>query len=427
MSKPKHQKPSKPKHPIHSNKLRLTIFITIFATVSVFGISFITGNQQQSGVGNSSASAIEPADINNDNTVNVLDLSYMLGKWKTTDTLADLNQDGLVNVLDLSRLLAKWGPVSVGPSQKPGSTNTGVPAGQTLTIPITNTALGISVATNGNVTISKSGTFSNMLVKGRLYIKASNVTVKYSKIEGSPSPYDLPETPLSEAECLAIPKPYPSTAAVLATDGYPGVVIEDSEVVIAKENVFTDGIRGHNMTIRRVKIAGGIDGVGVYKNGAANTVIQDSWIYNMNVEPFSPFHGCDEPTHSDGIQVHYGSNIRILRNNIEAKTSTGTRVNAAIMVNENGGFVTSDLWFNDNWADYGQCSVNVYKGVSTGGISNIQVNNNKFGKNQRVIVNGQPCAMMVDIATKANVTNQFTGNVWEDGSQPPPAVVGNTN
>nr|MCU0667327.1 metallophosphoesterase [Patescibacteria group bacterium] len=114
-SKPKHQKPSKPKHPIHSNKLRLTIFITIFATVSVFGISFITGNQQQSGVGNSQASAIEPADINNDNTVNVLDLSYMLGKWKTTDTLADLNQDGLVNVLDLSRLLAKWGPVATQP------------------------------------------------------------------------------------------------------------------------------------------------------------------------------------------------------------------------------------------------------------------------------------------------------------------------
>jgi hypothetical protein len=38
----------------------------------------------------------------------------MLGKWKTTDTLADLNQDGLVNVLDLSRLLAKWGPVATG-------------------------------------------------------------------------------------------------------------------------------------------------------------------------------------------------------------------------------------------------------------------------------------------------------------------------
>jgi hypothetical protein len=38
----------------------------------------------------------------------------MLGKWKTTDSLADLNSDGNVNVLDLSRLLSKWGPVGSG-------------------------------------------------------------------------------------------------------------------------------------------------------------------------------------------------------------------------------------------------------------------------------------------------------------------------
>jgi hypothetical protein len=49
------------------------------------------------------------ADINGDGIVNVLDLSYMLGKWKTTDTTADLNSDGIVNVLDLSRLLSSWG------------------------------------------------------------------------------------------------------------------------------------------------------------------------------------------------------------------------------------------------------------------------------------------------------------------------------
>jgi hypothetical protein len=178
------QKPTKPKHPLHSNKLRLTIFITIFATVSVFGISFITGNHQQSGVGNSSASAIEPADINNDNTVNVLDLSYMLGKWKTTDTLADLNQDGLVNVLDLSRLLAKWGPVAVGP---------GTGAGAQL--PITydlNSLPGTKryVATNGNdttgngtigapyatlkqaITVAASG--DSIVVRGGVYRNGNN-------------------------------------------------------------------------------------------------------------------------------------------------------------------------------------------------------------------------------------------------------------
>ena len=51
-----------------------------------------------------------PGDINQDNKVDVQDLSYLLSNWGTNNTLADLNKNGTVNTLDLSILLSNWKP-----------------------------------------------------------------------------------------------------------------------------------------------------------------------------------------------------------------------------------------------------------------------------------------------------------------------------
>lgn len=52
-----------------------------------------------------------PADLNNDDTVNVADLLDMLTAWgPNPGHPADLNDDGQVNVADLLLLLAVWGP-----------------------------------------------------------------------------------------------------------------------------------------------------------------------------------------------------------------------------------------------------------------------------------------------------------------------------
>lgn len=48
-------------------------------------------------------------DINNDGSVNVLDLSILLLNWRSSDPDSDLNRDGRVNVLDLSIMLSNWG------------------------------------------------------------------------------------------------------------------------------------------------------------------------------------------------------------------------------------------------------------------------------------------------------------------------------
>lgn len=50
-----------------------------------------------------------PGDLNNDNTVNVTDLSILLTNYATTNANADINGDGTVSILDLSILLSHYG------------------------------------------------------------------------------------------------------------------------------------------------------------------------------------------------------------------------------------------------------------------------------------------------------------------------------
>ena len=99
---------------LHSTYLVYIVTIFVFASIAVFGPSLFTLNNRLSTAGMAFASAQEPADINNDNVVNIFDLSTLLSKWNTTDTTSDLNEDGTVNIFDLSILLSKWGVVGSG-------------------------------------------------------------------------------------------------------------------------------------------------------------------------------------------------------------------------------------------------------------------------------------------------------------------------
>lgn len=315
------------------------------------------------------------------------------------------------------------GAVKFVPAVKPDASNTGVPAGKTLTVPVTDTTKGISVASNGNVTISKAGTFENMLIKGRLNIKAAGVTIRYSRVEANPSPWDLPSEPTSSSQCTSNGE---ASVNAISAYGYANLLIEDSEIIAARKSTYIgNGIHGSQYTLRRVDISGTVDGAGLFNTGAANVLIEDSYIHDLYKGQFSYGHGCDEPTHTDGIQVHYGSNMTIRNNTIRANTidwnGAPANSNAAIMVNQNGGstLLTSYLTIDGNWLDYGACTVNVHDGGKVPTIQNFRLTNNKFGKNQST---SPKCAMIVTNATKADGTNAFTGNKWEDGTTPDPSV-----
>jgi hypothetical protein len=84
---------------IYFSRINLGIIVLIFAIIGAITLihSFAAPNPNL------------PGDLNNDNVVNALDLSILLGNYGTANSAADINGDGTVNALDLSALLAHYG------------------------------------------------------------------------------------------------------------------------------------------------------------------------------------------------------------------------------------------------------------------------------------------------------------------------------
>lgn len=77
------------------------------------------------------------------------------------------------------------------------------------------------------------------------------------------------------------------------------------------------------------------------------------------------------------------------------------------------------MTIDGNWLDYGSCAINVHDKDKTPTIKSLSITNNKFGKNQST---SPKCALIVRKAVKAEPSNVFTGNTWEDGSKPHPSI-----
>jgi hypothetical protein len=84
------------KNPISRRNVVLSVLV--FAAVGTVAL-----------VASKAANPNLPGDLNNDNAVNVTDLSILLSNYRTTNAVADVNSDGIVNVLDLSILLSHYG------------------------------------------------------------------------------------------------------------------------------------------------------------------------------------------------------------------------------------------------------------------------------------------------------------------------------
>ena len=67
------------------------------------------GNASTAATLTASAKVLKPGDLNQDDLVDIVDLSIMLSNWNTTNATCDLNKNGLVDVYDLSILLSNYG------------------------------------------------------------------------------------------------------------------------------------------------------------------------------------------------------------------------------------------------------------------------------------------------------------------------------
>lgn len=100
----------------HFSKPQLAIFVISFALIGFLVYKSFASNPNL------------PGDLNNDNTVNITDLSILLSNYGTTNTVADINNDGTVSILDLSILLSHYG-------QSVNSFTTNITQNMTITPP----------------------------------------------------------------------------------------------------------------------------------------------------------------------------------------------------------------------------------------------------------------------------------------------------
>jgi hypothetical protein len=243
-----------------------------------------------------------------------------------------------------------------------------VPAGTPLTV------------INGDVEVTTPGTVIDAKhIKGALIIKASNVKVTRSLIDGKAG----------------------SDSVVIVSGS--GILLQDDEVTVAHPSVSSDVMSVRGATLNRLNIHGGVDGMKLW----SNSVVENSWIHGLRYYASDPAqHG--GPTHNDAIQILSGTNIRITGNYLQAVSSN----NAAIQVTQGTGS-TSGLLVSDNWADGGACTFN-FSGAGPGGkllpMSGITVTGNRFGHTMKY----SGCAIIVDLQT----TIKQSGNVYDDTGKP---------
>jgi hypothetical protein len=212
----------------------------------------------------------------------------------------------------------------------PDWTNTGVPAGTNLTV------------VNGDWHITGSGTYSGKDVTGCVYVEASNVTIRASRIRGN---------------CWF------SVRTTGINGSHPGLTIEDTEIVLASTLEGAYGICCSEYTLTRVWIHGSPAGNAgadcVYF--ANNVVVRDSFC-EVGILPGNPPGNPNATSaHSDGMTSDGGDNVILLHNTIR----NPNQQTSAILVSTNTSLITNTKIRNGLYAGGGY---SVYCGTDSGGV-----------------------------------------------------------
>jgi len=108
-----------------------------------------------------------------------------------------------------------------------------------------------------------------------------------------------------------------------------------------------------------------------------NVTVAGNWIHDLAYfYPVDPARSDGDASHSDGIQVQGGADLRIVGNSIEAVTG----VSAAVQVTQDVS-PTVRLSVVGNWIDGGNCSVNIGRVKSGNPLhTGFQINDNRFDR-----------------------------------------------
>jgi len=249
-------------------------------------------------------------------------------------------------------------------SYVPDASTTGVPSGVVLK------------KYDGDLTISTPGAVIDGLdINGFVKVTAPNVTIKNSIIRGKATTKTAPL--LTSAS---------STASV---------TIQDSELFAQVPSGWIDGIRGYNITAKRVNIHDVIDAMHIYGD---NVTLEASYLHD-NVHFESDPNQGGTPSHDDSIQIQKGNNIRIVGNNISGAFNTG------VQFTQDQGIV-SNVTVDKNKLDGGGCTINLAE-KGKGAFQGVKITNNTFGRTTKIA----NCAIISPITTTLATSN----NVFVDG------------
>jgi len=215
------------------------------------------------------------------------------------------------------------------------ATNTGVPAGTTLT-PL-----------YGDQVITVDGTvLENRDIFGFVDVRARDVQILTSRVRGSSG--GTGNTGLIAAY---------NAACV-------NLLVDHCDLIPDYPSYWLDGILGDNYTARWCNVRNVVDGFGINGTGTLNTAAYHNWIHDLAWFSPDPNHS-DNHTHNDCIQIFGGSGAIVVANRLDCFTSTtvgtlnnpNTQGNAAIQLNQGTAPLTG-LWVTDNLCDGGGVTIN---------------------------------------------------------------------
>ncbi|MGN6331338.1 MAG: DUF4082 domain-containing protein [Motilibacteraceae bacterium] len=248
-------------------------------------------------------------------------------------------------------------PTASSGSTWPGATNTGVPAGTTLT------------KVSGNYRVTTPGAvISGLDIEGSLVIAADNVTVKNTRVRGIGEPsWVVSLATHSTLQDVEIGGGASGTDWSLATAIYSGGNTSGNKIIRVNMHHTQDGVR--------------LDG---------GTTLQDSWIHQLNY---------GGGAHSDGIQATQGDNDVVRHNTIEGGN------NDSIFLQTTGGDPQIHNVTIDGNLLLGTTSGSALSsyGVSNETASNVSLTNNVFNRTWQVGATGGSFV-------------SFSGNTYTDGS-----------
>lgn len=277
------------------------------------------------------------------------------------------------------------------PSGKPNASNTGVPAGTTLS----NYTGPLTITTDGTVIDGKA-------VYGDLRIQARNVTIRNSYLHcGS-------DVPAGNTGCVDA-----NSAKVF------NLTVENTTINPDRPSYYRDGIVGHEFTARRNHITRTNDGLGIFNRpggpAQANVTAEGNYIHDLTHWNYDPAHS--DGSHNDGIQIQGGENIVIRGNNVVGSVVAGDGLGqfgshggAALLAQQNVAKL-ANVVIENNWFDDAQNSVCIQHGKYSSVVVTLQ--NNYFGRNQYDFGNSS----MYQIRIYSKAASQVTGlatNRWAD-------------